>query len=171
MRDHPVIRQYTPQDFTQLLGLVTSLQDFFSQIDPDPKHHPFHSTEAAARYLLNALDDCQNYQGKCYVAQTVEGNIIGFISGIIIDHAEPDPYYDFTHEKTKEGAIGLLYVHPEHRGKGIGKALIKTVNQYYVSEACDSVQLLVSAHNLDTIAQYQHLGFEIVEHKMRAALS
>lgn len=166
----PTIRPYHPKDFNQLLNLIEQLQTYFAEIDPNPKHHPFQSTEDAARYLLNALDDCRNQQGQCLVAESDNNRLIGFISGIIIDHEAPNAYYDYTHEKAKEGANGLLYVHPDFRGQSLGKTLIESITTYYTQADCDSIQLLVSAYNSDAISCYKQLGFEIIEHKMRAPI-
>lgn len=166
MRPKPHIRHYVASDFPELLSLMTQLQDYFSSIDNDPAHHPFKSPEDAARYLLNALDDARSRQGQCLVAESNARGLVGFISDIILDHAEPNPYYDYTHEKTLEGGIGLLYVHPSFRQTGLAKTMIQRMNQYYAAKSCQSVQLLVSANNLNAIACYERLGFQIIEHKM-----
>ena len=54
-----------------------------------------------------------------------------------------------------QGRLEMLFVHPQARGKGIGKALL-----LYGMENFGVTELTVNAQNPQAVGFYQHLGFE-----------
>ena len=165
-----IIREYQDSDFVAVVNLMENLQNYFSGIDADPKHIPFKSREHSVRYMINAIDDCNSMNGKFYVAETKSDGIIGFSSGVLIDHSNPNPYYDYTHERSLEGAIGLLYVSEKFRRSGVAISLIEEINSYFKDSKCHSVTLLVASTNASAVEFYKRSEMVIVEHKMRILL-
>ena len=55
--------------------------------------------------------------------------------------------------------ITALFVHPEHRGRGVGRALL----EYLLSKIPEQAYLYVARSNELAIGIYQEFGFEIVE--------
>ncbi len=53
-------------------------------------------------------------------------------------------------------------VHPAHRQRGLGRALVGTVMQNLDRMACPVLALVVTAQNVPAVRLYQGLGFEIV---------
>ena len=54
-----------------------------------------------------------------------------------------------------------IAVHPDHRGKGIAKALIETCLQKFSKEDIESVELEVNTANRSAVKLYEKFGFKI----------
>jgi ribosomal-protein-alanine N-acetyltransferase len=54
-----------------------------------------------------------------------------------------------------------IAVHPDHRGKGIAKALIETCLQTFSKENIQSVELEVNTANRSAVKLYEKFGFKI----------
>lgn len=52
-----------------------------------------------------------------------------------------------------------MWVDPDHRGEGVGRALVQHIIQWAVNRHVGSLQLSVTQTNLQAIALYQSLGF------------
>ncbi len=57
--------------------------------------------------------------------------------------------------------IFLLFVNPEHRRRGLGKALIQVAENYAQAQGDRAIGLQVFANNQAAIGLYQNAGFEI----------
>ena len=55
----------------------------------------------------------------------------------------------------KDGWIGLLYVEPEQRRSGIGRALLDEMKRYFQSKNCDTLRLKVLSSNQRAITFYE----------------
>ena len=93
--------------------------------------------------------------------------MVGFIQGVIIDYQPGrDAVFDAVHTPRKDGWIGLLYVEPEQRGSGIGRALLDEMKRYFQSKNCDTLRLKVLSGNQRAIAFYETYGFTAREIEM-----
>lgn len=59
-----------------------------------------------------------------------------------------------------EGKIEMLFLHPEARGKGIGKILL-----HYSMHILGAYELDVNEQNEQDVGFYQHMGFTVIERK------
>ena len=117
-----------------------------------PKVYDYMISPDQIQYMLN-----QFYSPESLNSQMVEQHHIFFLA-------------EFNHKpvgfasvgKLQEGVFKLhkLYVQPEFQGKGIGKALVKTVFDEGVERGGKRIQLNVNRNN-KSIAYYQNLGFSI----------
>ena len=97
--------------------------------------------------------------GKIFVTEE-NGVIVGFIQGVIIEHEKgDDEIYDLSHNPSKEGWIGLLYVKPGHRGCGVGRELLDKMKDYFIAHGCTSIKLLVLSDNVSAVDFYKKSGF------------
>ena len=136
-----------------------SYKKYFSEIDKTRDSLPYKSIEDARHYMQKMIDDANNMDGKIFVAEEKD-QIIGFIQGVIIKHEKgADTFYDLTHNPSKEGWVGLLFVKPEYRGGGTGKQLLDEIKNYFISKNCTSIKLLVLSDNKHAIAVYEKNGF------------
>ena len=70
------------------------------------------------------------------------------------------------HTPRKDDWIGLLYVEPEQRGSGIGRALLDEMKRYFQSKNYDTLRLKVLSGNQRAIAFYEKYGLTAREVEM-----
>lgn len=82
------------------------------------------------------------------------------------DHRPAGFAFFFYNYSTWRGRPGLyledLFVNPEMRGKGIGKALLQRVAEIAVAEKCYGIRWMVLEWNEPAIRFYESLGAEIL---------
>jgi len=66
----------------------------------------------------------------------------------------------FVHGGWKVGTIYTVNVHPEARGRGLGKRLLATIERRLAREGCLRVVLQVHVDNRAAIALYEGAGYE-----------
>jgi ribosomal protein S18 acetylase RimI-like enzyme len=57
------------------------------------------------------------------------------------------------------GWVNYLAVHPDHRGRSFGRALMQTVEQRLELRGCPKVSLQIRSTNRDVVAFYRALGY------------
>lgn len=154
-----MIREANENDYGRIDEMQFGLQKYFSEIDQSSESLPYRSINGAHRYMQKMMGDVKNMNGKVFVAEE-KGVIVGFIQGVIIEHKKgDDKIYDLSHNPSKEGWIGLLYVEPSHRKLGIGQRLLEKMKDYFVDQECTSVRLLVLSDNTNAVDFYKKSGF------------
>ena len=160
------IRPFHPKDRTAIDELAIKLHAHFAQVDDTAESLPFTSSRDAQDYMQQMINDSENMDGTMYVAEE-NGEVCGFIQGVIIDHQPgQDAVFDAVHAPRKDGWIGLLYVKPEQRGSGIGRALMDEMKRYFQSKNCDTLRLKVLSGNQPAIAFYEKYGLTAREIEM-----
>ena len=153
-----MIREFKSSDRKALDEMQFELQKFFSEVDRTGESLPYKNIDGANQYMQKMLDDVMSMNGKIFVAE--EDKAAGFIQGVIIEHKKgEDEIYDLSHSPSKEGWIGLFYVKPEYRGKGIGQDLLDEMKKYFKSQNCTDIRLLVLSDNAHAIEVYEKNGF------------
>ncbi len=152
------IRQYNTEDYDHVVGLMTSLQSHFANVDSFGEMRTFSSVDEAKAYFDQGLKDVKEMNGATFVALT-DNQIVGFVQGITTTH-EGEVMHSLGHKKSKEGWIGLLFVDSRYRGQGIGKKLLDEIKADFVSKQCESIRLLVMSDNSDAVAIYKKYGFQ-----------
>ena len=78
--------------------------------------------------------------------------ILGFIVGRV--------------ERSGKRLVGRIYtlnVRPKLRGKGIGKLLMKIIEESFKREGCEEIILEVAVDNLPALNLYRRMGYRFVE--------
>ena len=140
----PTIRPATPADIPQILAFIRDLAAF--EREPDAVH----ATEAAL--LRDGFGPAPRFH--CLIAETNES-------------AAPAGFALYFHNySTWRGHAGIhvedLYVRPEHRGRGIGKALLTRIAAIAHAEGCTRLQWDVLEWNTPAIHFYQQLGAKMM---------
>jgi GNAT superfamily N-acetyltransferase len=134
----PAIRNAQPQDAPLILAFIRKLADYERRSD---------EVIANEEFLSQALF-CSEPKVFCDIAEQ-NGEPVGFALW----------FYNFS---TFHGRHGIyledLFVDPEHRGKGIGKALLKHLARRCIDEGLTRLQWWVLDWNEPAIAFYQSLG-------------
>jgi len=101
--------------------------------------------------LRGRIDSLRAHGGEVIVAET-EGEVIGCINPII----------DIRLAEGKAGEIVSLIVSKEHRGLGIGKALVKSAESWLGSR-CDIIRVRANTIRDDAHDFYKILGYQEVK--------
>lgn len=92
-------------------------------------------------------------QSDCrFAVADFDGEIVGFCYSYI---SQKPRYFKLK----KFGFIGDLYVTPEYRRTGIGKALVKDALKFFSKKKIKQIELLVAIKNESTIKFWGSLGF------------
>ena len=159
IEEEKMIREMNINDRKNIDKMQFDLQKYFSEIDQTHESQSYKDIDDAHRYMQKMIDDVKNMDGKIFIAEEKD-QIIGFIQGVIIEHEKgADTFYDLTHNPSKEGWVGLLFVKPEYRGGGTGQQLLNEMKNYFISKNCTSIRLLVLSDNKHAIAVYEKNGF------------
>ena len=154
-----MIREANKNDYRRIDEMQFELQKYFSEIDQSRESLPYQSINDAHRYMQKMINDVKNMNGKIFVAEKNDV-IIGFIQGVIIEHKKgDDENYDLSHNPSKEGWIGLLYVDPSYRKLGVGQEMLDKMKDYFVTQECTSIRLLVLSDNTNAVDFYKKSGF------------
>lgn len=154
-----MIREMIPEDRNEINEMQFELQKFFSKIDQTRESLSYQSINDAHYYMQKMIDDTKSMNGKIFVAEK-NNIVVGFIQGVIIEHKKgEDKIYDLSHNPSKEGWIGLLYVKPDYRGNGIGQELLGKMKNYFTVQSCINIKLLVLSDNASAIGFYKKIGF------------
>lgn len=154
-----MVREMGIKDREDIDRMQFELQKYFSEIDRTHESLPYKDMDDAHRYMQKMLDDVKNMNGKVFVSEE-DGQVVGFIQGVIIEHRKgDDEIYDLSHKPSKDGWIGLLFVKPEFRGSGVGRELLDEMKEYFKSEECTSIRLLVLSDNIHAVNVYEKSGF------------
>lgn len=152
MSDVKII-EYEDKYLNDIRALLTELEEYIVSIDKD-ELDIVHS-EYYEKMALVDLAEVKENNGKCYLA--LENNqVIGLIMGIIPNYDKYD-YLDY--KCPKRGIITELIVTSKTRSKGVGKKLIKTMENYFKENNCEYVLVDVFAYNQLAINFYEKYGY------------
>ncbi|MGH3089144.1 MAG: GNAT family N-acetyltransferase [Rubrobacteraceae bacterium] len=118
----------------------------------DPVYETSREAEKTMRSFLADLSSSSH--SFLFVAE-VEGEVVGFISGEL---REGSPTF---HPRTW-ASVDDVFVDPEHRSLGIGRALLEDVKNWAAQRNADGVSLQVAAANERGRKFYRELGFREV---------
>jgi len=136
------IRAATREDVPSLLALIRGLADY---------ERLSHQFEATAEQLEEALF-CASPAAEAIVAQTA-GTIIGFALF----------FTNFSTFLTRRGLyLEDLFVHPDYRGRGYGKALFQHLAHLAVQRGCGRFEWSVLEWNQPAIRFYRAQGAEVM---------
>lgn len=95
-----------------------------------------------------------DYEAQCADGLVHVTEIVGHVAGFIV-------FYP------KDGAMLLenIAIHPDHAGKGIGKALIQFCEAQARAQGLPKVQLYTNSKMTENLAIYPHLGFTEIDRR------
>ena len=147
------IIEYENKYLEDVKDLLVELGEYIVSIDKDELEqiHP----DYRDKMTIHDLKNVSEHNGKCYLA--IEDNkVVGLIMGIIREYDEHD-YLDY--KCPKEGEITELIVSSKVRSKGIGKALMDKIEDYFKSLGCEYIIVDVFAYNDNAIDFYHKQGY------------
>ena len=148
------IIEYSDKYLEDVKDLLVELEEYILSIDKDnlDQLHP----EYREKMAILDLKDVHDFSGKCYLAINKDDKAIGLIMGIITPYDEFD-YLDY--KCPKRGEITELIVTKKVRSKGVGKALMNKMEEYFKSLDCEYILVDVFGYNDNGIKFYQKDGY------------
>ena len=139
-----VVRDYFPGDEASLAATLRA--SGFTDWDTDK--------------VLGYVEDTDRRAGSAVVA--FEGRIVAstFASRMLAERVSP--VTGMPGEPRREGVLDYVATHPDHQGRGLGRATCTAVSRYLVAQGCELVSLLTDDWRLPAIHLYLSLGFEPV---------
>ncbi len=110
-------------------------------------------------YSYTHMDDVIAYLNWLF-RRDIAGIFVAKHRGKIIGFVASDGNWFSKREGKVVGAIHELVIHPEYRSKGVGKALMEKVMEYFKGRGLDTAELWVGEENYEAINFYRSLGFE-----------
>jgi ribosomal protein S18 acetylase RimI-like enzyme len=90
-----------------------------------------------------------HFEGTSFVAEGVDGELLGFVCGFLSQTADDEAYIHF---------VG---VDPEQRGEGLGRALYERFFEEALVNGRSVVRCVTSPVNQRSVAFHESLGFEV----------
>ena len=110
--------------------------------------------------VLECLQDADRRAGSAVAA--VEGKIVASTFASRMPTERANPVTGQPGEPQREGVLDYVATHPDHQGRGLGRATCTAVLRYLVAQGCEMVSLLTDDWRLPAIHLYLSLGFEPV---------
>ena len=110
--------------------------------------------------LLETLEDADRRAGSALVEHRGAIVAVTFASRTSSDYT--NPVTGNPGEPRREGVLDYVATHPDHQGRGLGRATCTAVSRYLVEQGCETVQLLTDDWRLPAIHLYLSMGFEPV---------
>jgi ribosomal protein S18 acetylase RimI-like enzyme len=145
------IREFDPiRDHDAVRSCTIELQDFERELDP--RMPP--GEEIADRYLDLMFRRCAEFDGVVLVAEA-DGVVTGFVS-VWTRYRSSAPEDD----PAEHGYVSDLVVSANHRGGGIGRALLRAAEARTRQAGAHALNVSVKAGNTGAISLYTAEGFE-----------
>ncbi len=138
-----------PEDAPIALRFVMALQKYERDFEPDRR-----TDASVAEEYLAILRKQAAKNGQVFIAQSENGEALGW-AVIYEDEAE---LYVVAEERIF-GRLTELYVAPEARGKGVGRALITACEDWARARGLKHIVIGALSENALAIAAYQASGY------------
>jgi ribosomal protein S18 acetylase RimI-like enzyme len=148
------IREYKPSDRPRIVRCIEELQDYL--VNVDELKFTRRMPEYGEHFTEKLLQEVRDKNGRIYVAEN-KNKIVGFIAGIV---------YEWSTEvlleciPLKSGRILELFVDSKHRRRGIGKMLMRKIEEYFRMSGCNVFRVEVFKPNTEAYQFYQVLGYQ-----------
>ena len=110
--------------------------------------------------VLETLEDADRRAGSALV--DFRGAIVAVTFASRTSATETNPTTGNPGEPWREGVLDYVATHPDHQGRGLGRATCTAVSRYLVDRGCETVQLLTDDWRLPAIRLYLSLGYQPV---------
>lgn len=140
--------EYNEKYDEQIKLLLDELQEHIVNIDKEKFN--IKKENYKEEYFKKTKEEIIKYQGKMLLLEDNE-NILGLIVGVI-NNEEIDTY-DF--KCPKRGRITELVIKKTIRGKGLGKILLNSMEDYLKKEGCKNILISVFGYNDKAISFYE----------------
>jgi len=142
------IREARPGDLPDIVPLWRQLMSFHEELDSGYRMVE-NAAECWVKYIGPKFKD-ENW--KIFVAQSGD-ELVGYAAVIIQDH--PPVFVN-----TKHGFLETIAVSHEHRGRGIGKRLVRAAEQWLRSRDVTEMTVRIDERNAASLALFESRAFK-----------
>lgn len=154
------IRRATPDDADRIGEMWEQLARYHHQIDSRLPDAAANGALLYAQRILNRLNDSHT----CTLVAERDGEVVGYVLGVIVDMV-PEMFV-----QAKGGFLADIYVEPSARQKGVGRALVQTLSEWFRARGASYYEWSVAASNPAGRAFWQAMGGREVMLRLRADL-
>ncbi len=154
------IRPAKTSDAVAISALWRELVTYHRQLDPAMPAAAEDGEQRYAARIMNRLDDPYT---RVLVAEQ-DDQLVGFVLALIIDLLPEMFAPDYG------GFVADIFVQEAYRGQGVGQALIRDVERWFMDHGVRHYEWYVAAHNPAGRAFWQSLGGRDVMTRMRVEL-
>ncbi len=148
-----IIREYAPEDKSQVIMLLVQLQEHLVAVDDEQVQ--ILTDRYSKEYLNYLLDALRENHGVLFVLENAT-EIIGLVAGII----EPKDKEDIlTNRCPIRGKVLDLIVSKDHRSDGAGTALLQAMEDYFRKHECEYICVDVFAPNKGAYTFYENNSY------------
>lgn len=144
-----LIREYRAEDRRQVEDCFVELQEFERRIEP----RRVEGKLVVQKYVQYMFDRCAQTKGAVFVLED-EGQVVGFIS--VWAKVEVNGLVNVASEMAY---VSDLVVLAGHRGRGLGRALLRRAEEYARAQGATTLGIGVLAENAAARALYNDFGF------------
>ncbi len=144
------IRPARPDDRATLLRFVSGFQDYERGLHPNRRP----AAEVTQGYLAEMEREMAAHDGALFMAE-LDGEAVGYVCC----YAGHDDDMMIHEETRPHGYVSDVFVAPEHRGRGVGAALLAAAEDHLAGLGFERVRLSVLAANADARAVYEKRGY------------
>ena len=138
-----------PADEPAILSFITGLQDFEAAFEPNRRRDP----AFAADHWRDAQHRCAQKHGIMLIAEEA-GKAVGWAFAYE-EHGE----LFITEPERRHGFLAEIFVMPDARGKGLGRALIAACEDWARGRGHQLLTIGVLANNARAIRAYEGAGY------------
>ena len=155
-----MIRPAFASDAVAIGKLWEKLVDYHLTLDEAMPRATLDGASLYARNLGSRLEDSHT---RVFVAEE-DGRIVGYVLGVIVDLV-PEMF-----EQDAGGFLADIFVEETYRGRGIGRALVKAMRDWFRDNGLTHYEWHVSAVNTEALDFWRELGGRHWQIRMRAEI-
>lgn len=155
-----VVRRARNKDMKAIAAMWSALVAYHKTLDP---RLPPAATGGADNYAGRLADRLDDTLTRILVAE-VEDHVVGYVLGMVVD------LMGELFEQESCGFVADIYVDPDHRHMGVGRALVDALMVWFGQRDIRYYEWHVAAQNEEGQAFWRALGGETVLLRMRAEL-
>lgn len=150
-----MIVEYNSKYNEHIKDLLLELQNYI--VDIDDWHTQRLKDNYRDNYFKLTLDRVKKQEGK--ILLSIDNDIPnGLVIGII---SKKDDIDKLTNDCAKTGEILELIVKKDYRSNGIGKILLKSIEEYFITMGCKRINIEVFGPNKNGLEFYKKNNYHI----------
>lgn len=155
-----MIRAARPEDVEIIGELWVKLAEYHTRLDPALPRVAADGAMHYARRIAGRLNDTHT----CTLVAEDDGVIVGYVLGLLHDFV-PEMF-----QQESGGFLADIYVEESHRGRGVGRALVMHLRDWFRAHKVEYMEWYVSANNEAGRAFWSAIGGRDLMVRMRASL-